>query len=123
MMKMLIGRLVPLLWLSVLVIGTVATAQSQVGTNYGFEVSVTKGAVLGEFVVDVTVTDLANAQLVAKPRLLGPANTDLTFVGTNGDYEYRVVTRPTATTVVSTIEIRHSGSTTIRQQLTVAVPQ
>jgi len=120
-MRMLVGRLAPLVCLLCLIIATATTAQSQVGTNYGFEVNVTKEAASGEFVVDVIVMDLATGQLVAKPQLLGPANTDLTFVGTNRDYEYQVVTRPTSTSVVSTIEVRHAG-TTIRQRLTVAVP-
>jgi hypothetical protein len=75
--------------LFVLLVGTAATAQVQIGTRHGFEVTVAKGVTSGEFVVDVTVTDLANAQIVARPQLLGPANTALTLVGTNGDYEYR----------------------------------
>ena len=113
----------PLCFLVVLLVETAATAQVPIGTTYGFAVTVAKGVASGQFVVVVTVTDLANGKVVAKPQLLGPANTDLTLVGTNGDYEYQVVTRPTATTVVSSVEIRHAGSTTLRQQLTVAVPQ
>jgi len=124
MRKMAVALLTgPLLCLLVLLIGTTTAAQVQIGTTYGFEVSVAKGVTPGEFAVDVTVTDLANQQVVAKPQLLGPANTDLTLVGTNGDYEYRVVTRPTVTAVVCSVEVRHAGSTTIRQQLTVNVPQ
>jgi hypothetical protein len=83
----------PVLCLLVILIGTPTAAQGQTGTNYGFEVAVAKTIASGEFVVDITVTDLANGQVVAKPQLLGPANTDLTLVGTNGDYEYQVVTQ------------------------------
>jgi len=125
MRKMLVALFAaPLLCLVVvLLVGKATTAQGQIGTTYGFEVTVAKGATPGEFAVDVTVIDLENGQVVAKPQLLGAANIDLTLVGTNGDYEYRVVTRPTATKVVSSVEVRHGGSTTIRQQLAVAVPQ
>jgi len=124
MRKILVALLTSLLLcLFVLLVGTTTNAQVQIGTTYGFEVTVAKLVTPGEFVVDVTVTDLANGQVVAKPQLLGPANTDLSLVGTNGDYEYQVVTRPTATAVVSSVEIRHAGSTTMRQQLTVTTPQ
>ncbi len=113
--------------LAVVAVFTAAVVElpAQVETPaYGFEIKVARQANdPTQFRVDVSITELATGQVIANPQLLGPANTDLTLRTDKNDYEYTVTTRADVSRALSSVEIRRSGNTVFRQQLTVAVQQ
>jgi len=101
----------------------VAELPAQVETPaYGFEIKVARQANdPTRFRVNVSITELATGQVIANPQLVGAANTDLTLRTDNNDYEFTVTTRADASRALSSVEIRRSGRTVLRQQLSVAV--
>ena len=119
----------PLVYLLAVVVAvltaSVVELPAQVETPaYGFEINVARQANdPTQFRVDVSITELATGRVIANPQLLGPANTDLTLRTDNNDYEYTVTTRADASRALPSVEIRRSGNTVFRQQLTVAVQQ